>query len=77
MMALMALASMAATFANTLFTQTANFAATEFGIDDKGLGIAGAVVRLGVVIALPFAVVADRWGRRRTIILTAWLASTV
>lgn len=76
-MALMALASMAATFANTLFTQTATFAATEFGVDDKGLGIAGAVVRLGVVIALPFAVVADRWGRRRTIILTAWLASTV
>lgn len=73
-LALLAMASMVATFANTLFTQTANFAADAFGITDRGQGLGGAIVRLGVLIALPFAVLADRIGRRRTIILTAWLA---
>jgi len=73
-LALLAMASMSATFANTLFTQTANFAADTFGIDDRGQGIGGAIVRLGVLIALPLAVLADRLGRRRTIVLAAWLA---
>ena len=68
------MAAMSAAFANTLFTQTANFAADSFGVGDRGQGIGGAVVRLGVLIALPFAVLADRVGRRRTIVLTAWLA---
>lgn len=76
-LALLATASMSATFANTLFSQTVTFAADTFGVGDRGQGIAGAVVRLGVVFALPFAVVADRLGRRRTIVLTAWLAPTV
>jgi MFS family permease len=71
---LLAMAAMSATFANSLFTQTANFAADSFHISDHGQGIGGAVVRLGVLIALPFAVLADRLGRRRTIVLTAWLA---
>ena len=56
---------MSAAFANTLFTQTANFAADDFGIGDRGQGVGGAVVRLGIVLALPFAVLADRLGRRR------------
>ena len=73
-LALLATAAMSAAFANTLFSQTVTFAADTFGVGDKGQGIAGAVVRLGVVFALPFAVVADRLGRRRTIVLTAWLA---
>jgi MFS family permease len=72
-LALLATAAAAAAFANTLFTQTATFAADSFGVSDRGLGHGGAVVRLGVVIALPFAFVADRWGRRRTIVLLAWL----
>ncbi|MFM2078901.1 MAG: hypothetical protein RJA49_2791 [Actinomycetota bacterium] len=72
-LALLAMASMSATFANTLFTQTANFAADAFGISDRGQGLGGAIVRLGVLIALPIAVLADRLGRRRTIVLTAWL----
>lgn len=74
---LLAMAAMSATFANTLFTQTANFAADTFHISDRGQGIAGAVVRLGVLIALPFAVLADRRGRRRAIVLTAWLAPII
>lgn len=72
-LALLASAAMTAAFANTLFTQTANFAADDFGVGAAGQGLGGAIVRLGVVIALPFAVVADRIGRRRTIVLLAWL----
>ena len=72
-LALLAIASSSATFANTLFTQTANFAADAFDVNNKVQGFGGAVVRVGVVIALPFAILADRLGRRRTIILLAWL----
>jgi MFS family permease len=72
-LALLAVASSSATFANTLFTQTANFAADSFGVSNTGQSVGGAVVRIGVLIALPFAVLADRMGRRRTIVLLAWL----
>lgn len=72
-LALLAIASSAAAFANTLFTQTANFAADSFGVDNQGQGFGGAAVRIGVLIALPFAVLTDRIGRRRTLILLAWL----
>ncbi|MEN9824093.1 MAG: hypothetical protein RLZ04_2519 [Actinomycetota bacterium] len=71
-LALLALASMAATFANTLFTQTATFAADRFGVDSGSLGVAGAVVRVGIVLALPVAWLADRVGRRRSIVALAW-----
>ena len=73
MIGLLAAASMSAAFVNTLFTQTVNFAADDFGVGDTGIGIAGAVVRGGILIALPAAVVADRIGRRRVIIVVAWL----
>ena len=67
------LATMLATFANTLFTQTATFAADSFGVSTRALGAAGAVVRLGVIISLPFAVLADRGGRRQAIVLLGWV----
>jgi len=70
---LLAAASMAAAFANTLFTQTASFAADGFGIDERAQGVGGVIVRLGVVIAIPFAMLADRRGRRQIIIITAWV----
>ncbi|MCB0985423.1 MAG: MFS transporter [Ilumatobacter sp.] len=73
-LALLALAAASAAFANTLYTQTANAAATAFGISDRGLGQGGAIVRVGVLISLPFAFLADRTGRRRMIVLLAWLA---
>ncbi len=72
-LALLAIASSSATFANTLFTQTANFAADSFGVGSAAQGNGGAIVRIGIVIALPFAIIADRVGRRRTIILLSWL----
>ena len=71
---LLAAAALSATFINTVFTQTANFAAKDFGIGDRGLSLAGIVVRLGVVITIPFAIFADRVGRRRIIVLVAWIA---
>ncbi len=70
---LLAAASMSAAFVNTLFTQTVNFAADDFGISDTGIGISGAIVRAGILIALPAAVIADRIGRRRVIVAVAWL----
>ena len=71
---LLAAASMSAAFVNTLFTQTAEFAADDFGVGDAGVGNAGAVVRAGIIFALPAAVLADRVGRRRVTVTLAWLA---
>lgn len=70
---LLAAASMSAAFVNTLFTQTAEFAADDFGVGNTGVGVAGAVVRAGIVVALPAAVLADRIGRRRVVVVVAWL----
>lgn len=74
---LLLLATLPAAFVNTVFTQTVAFAAAEFDVSAKGQGFAAAVVRWGVVIALPFALSADRLGRRKMIIVTAWLAPLV
>lgn len=71
---LLAAVSMSSAFVNTLFTQTVNFAANDFGIGEQGQGLAGVIVRCGIVLALPFTVLADRLGRRRMIVLLAWLA---
>ncbi len=71
---LLAAASMSAAFINTLFTQTAEFAADDFGVGDAGVGYGGAIVRAGIIVALPAAVLADRIGRRRVIVAVAWIA---
>jgi len=71
---LLAAASMSAAFTNTLFTQTASFAADGFSIDERAQAVGGVIVRLGVVIAIPFAMLADRRGRRQIIIVTAWVS---
>ncbi len=71
---LLAAASMSSAFTNTLFTQTAQFAADDFGIGDRGFGFAGAIVRAGIVIALPLAALADRLGRQRVMRIVAWAA---
>jgi len=74
---LLAVAAMASAFTNTLFTQTATFAADSFGVGDAGVGWGGAVVRAGIVIAIPLGVLADRLGRRRVIRWTAWAGPLV
>lgn len=74
---LLGAASVVSGFLNTLFTQTSTFAADEFGISKHGLGIAGTVVRLGIVLALPLVYLADRIGRRRTVAFAAFAAPIV
>jgi MFS family permease len=77
LLGLLAAAAMSAAFTNTLFTQTVNYAAKSFDVGDLGQGVGGVVVRLGVVITLPFTILADRAGRRRMIVITAWTAPLV
>lgn len=74
---LLAAASLSATFVNTLFTQTVAFAADEFEVSEGTQGIAAAVVRMGIILALPLTVLADRAGRRRMILVAAWTAPVV
>jgi len=58
-------------YLNTLFTQTIAFAGQEFGAGDTAQGVAGAVVRVGGLVALIVASVADRRGRRLVLIWSA------
>ena len=74
---LVAALSMASAFINTLFTQTVNFAADDFGTGDWGIGVGGAIVRAGILVAMPAALLADRIGRRRVIGFVAWAAPIV
>ncbi|HRE02302.1 MAG TPA: MFS transporter, partial [Ilumatobacteraceae bacterium] len=73
----LAAASMSGAFTNTLFTQTVNYAAKEFDVGKFGQGVGGVVVRAGIVFALPIAFLADRAGRRRMMVLVAWLAPII
>lgn len=77
LLGLLAAASMSGAFTNTLFTQTVNYAAKDFEVGKFGQGIGGVVVRAGIVFALPIAFFADRVGRRRMIVLAAWLAPII
>jgi len=67
-------------YLNTLFTQTITFAGDEFGAGNSAQGVAGAVVRLGGLLALVVVTVADRRGRRSVLLTSAMtgcvLAST-
>ena len=74
---LLAAASMSSAFTNTLFTQTAQFAADDFGVGDVGFSIAGAIVRAGIIVAVPFAVLADRVGRQKVMRFVAWAAPSI
>jgi len=57
-------------YLNTLFTQTITFAGEEFHAGDTAQGVAGAVVRVGGLVALAVVTMADRRGRR-TVLLWA------
>ena len=71
------LACLPAAYVNTVFTQTVAYASTEFGISEQGQGFAAAIVRWGVIIAIPIASYADKVGRRRVIIGLAWIAPLI
>ena len=74
---LLAAASMTSAFVNTIFTQTVAFAADDFGVGNTGIGVAGSIVRAGILITIPLAVAADRIGRRRVITTVAWAAPLI
>lgn len=74
---LLAAAAMASAFMNTLFTQTVAFAADDFGVGNTGVGVAGSLVRVGIIITVPLAVAGDRIGRRRAVLVAAWAAPVV
>ena len=58
-------------YLNTLFTQTIAFAGDEFGAGNSAQGVAGAVVRVGGVLAVVVAWRADRVGRRTVLLWSA------
>ncbi|MFM8947037.1 MAG: MFS transporter [Actinomycetota bacterium] len=74
---LLAAASLLSAFSNTLFTQTVAYAGDDFGVGDWGRGVGGMIVRLGIILGLPAALVADRIGRRRVVVFLAWTAPIV
>lgn len=74
---LLAAASLAVGFLNTLFTQTVNFAADEFGASAGAQGVAGTVVRLGIVFAIGLLMLSDRVGRRRMLVLAAFASPII
>lgn len=71
---LLVLATVPFAYVNTLFTQTVSYAADEFGVSDRAIGLGAAIVRWGVVLAIPIAWAADRFGRRRVLVALAWFA---
>ena len=74
MLTLMAVASIPFAYVNTLFTQTVSFVADDFGRSDSDIGFGAAVVRWGVIIVPPLALLADRIGRRRVLVAASWAA---
>jgi len=74
---LLAAASMCSAYVNTLFTQMVHAATDNFGVGSAGQGWAGAIVRIGIVLALPVAFRADSHGRRRVVVWLAYGAPVV
>lgn len=52
----------------SLFSQNVDFIADGFDVDNQAIGIGSAVTRVGVVVALVAAAMADRVGRRRLLL---------
>jgi MFS family permease len=65
---LLAGASLVFGYVNTLFTQTVALTQDEFHFSNSAQGTAGVIVRLGVIVALPFVFNADRRGRKRMVV---------
>jgi MFS family permease len=65
---LLAAAELLTGFCSTIFSQTVAFAADDFGAGERAQGVAGTVVRLGIVFAVILLALADRVGRRRVLV---------
>ncbi|HWW52594.1 MAG TPA: MFS transporter, partial [Acidimicrobiales bacterium] len=64
-------------YLSTLLTQTMTFSAQEFGVDKTAQGVALAVVRADVVLAIALVALADRRGRRTVAIWAAVAGSAL
>jgi MFS family permease len=69
--------SLAVGYLNTLFTQTVAFAADEFGVGTGAQGVAGTVVRCGIVLSVGLTFLADKRGRRQMLLVAAFAAPIV
>ncbi|MDQ6727279.1 MAG: MFS transporter [Actinomycetota bacterium] len=70
-LAVLALLTVVSGYLGTLFTQTIPFAGGEFGADNRALGVAGGVVRVGGLVALFVVIQADRRGRKQVLVAAA------
>ncbi|MCB0977210.1 MAG: MFS transporter [Acidimicrobiales bacterium] len=64
--------SMLAGYLGTLLSQTLSFAADEFGASSTAQGTVLAVVRIGVLLSVALAFMADRRGRRALVLVCAF-----
>ena len=65
---LLAAGQVIAGFCSTLFSQTVAFAADEFGASEGAQGVAGSIIRLGIVFSVVLLALTDRIGRRRILV---------
>lgn len=68
-LAALAAVALVANFSGALLSQNGDAATSAFGQSDQALGVALAVARAGVLLSLVAIALADRWGRRRVILL--------
>jgi MFS family permease len=65
----LATAALLANFCGALLSQNGDAVTSSFGRSDQALGVALAVARAGVLVSLVAIALADRWGRRRVILI--------
>ena len=71
-MSLLCIAAVITGYLGALLGQTATFAAEEFGASDRSQGVLLAVVRIGTLITVVIAGLADKHGRKRLLLLSLW-----
>ena len=71
-LALLATLAVIAGFLGTLLGQTITFARDEFGESKSAAGVALSLIRLSILITVAVAALADRKGRRRTLLYAAF-----
>ena len=69
---LLCIAAVITGYLGALLGQTATFAAEEFGAGDRSQGVLLAVVRVGTLITVVIAGLADKHGRKRLLLLSLW-----
>ncbi|MBJ69169.1 MAG: hypothetical protein CL463_04625 [Acidimicrobiaceae bacterium] len=71
-LSLLCIAAVITGYLGALLGQTATFAAEEFGASDRAQGVLLALVRIGTLITVLVAGLADKHGRKRLLIFSLW-----